>query len=128
MTTRRITDLPRATEIPTDDNVPVCFEDKQINEFRYTTIGEIRHKSIYTHRNGETETPMAEGTYWFRGEIDGCQFAHIVVVSNYNGNIWMAYGDTGSTREDMEIAYFVGQWWGPIVAPCEVDGMKTSKL
>lgn len=46
MTKRRIEQLSEATEIPTDDQVELVFEDKLRHEFRRATLGDIQRKTL----------------------------------------------------------------------------------
>lgn len=80
---------------------------------------------IYSHRNGETEAPTADGAYWFRGK----RF-HRWNTPADSGD-W--HDDTGSLLNcrdgDVEPygGYWTcgrctatdGQWWGPVLAPWE---------
>lgn len=115
MSAKRIEQLPRATEIPTDDTL-VAFEDRRAREFRYTTIGDIRRKTVYAHRNGETENPTTPGFYWFDG-----------LRVNISGNkLWvrdlLEIDDNGyidPQGSGLPVAAWDGEWWGPIVPPWE---------
>jgi hypothetical protein len=119
MPTRRIAELPKAREIPTDDDTLVAFADKELKEFRYAAIGEIRRKHAYSHRNGETEAPTVAGRYWFKGKIDDRQFEYITAVTHRPTDEWMAWDDAEFIQDYVEIRRFVGQWWGPVVTPWE---------
>lgn len=83
----------------------------------------------YSHRNGETEPPTVEGTYWFRGKIHHRDYAHDVaglkVVSEhwrYEGHEhWLVESEECEDRlKDAE-----GQWWGPVEAPWQDAAKRT---
>lgn len=71
----------------------------------------------YTHRNGETGLPTAEGWYWFGGLFDGRKTRGLVKANAHDWKLfelefWPAWID-GWVEPDV----FRGQWWGPIPPP-----------
>jgi len=76
---------------------------------------------IYSHRNGETETPTPPGLYWFQGarthgrnhaEARRVRFAGMVTVDEdgaINPNEYLT----------SRVLAWDGQWWGPVQVPWE---------
>lgn len=72
---------------------------------------------IYVHRNGETEAPTQKGRYWFRGVVDSRQYAELTDVLTYSTPV--AWYETYYDGWYEDVKSFVGQWWGPVLAPWE---------
>jgi hypothetical protein len=72
----------------------------------------------YTHRNGETEPPQVAGWYWFTGVFAGNEryVGSVTVARSFAGNLCVI----GSSESiSLELQFWAGQWWGPIVPPWE---------
>ena len=70
----------------------------------------------YAHRNGETEPPTVAGRYWFSGAISGWSTSEMTLVTL---DCAMAWNNRADVESFVDIAEFVGQWWGPVLAPWE---------
>lgn len=70
--------------------------------------------TLYSHRNGEYETPTEPGLYWFSHKLNKSPvFSYYTIDVGTNG-IWAIPG----VDEYMERAELMeGRWWGPIPEP-----------
>jgi hypothetical protein len=72
----------------------------------------------YSHRNGETEAPIASGKYWFAGEVSSeIATERYKVTDTVDVNDNHAYNDVHG--ETLHLWNYAGQWWGPVLAPWE---------
>ncbi len=71
----------------------------------------------YDHRNGETEMPTIQGWYWFRGRVDDWDESGLVKVNEPNDAFPTRIISPQWIYGWMKADSFIGQWWGPIVAP-----------
>lgn len=66
----------------------------------------------FSHRNGETDLPVIDGTYWFKGVLgwDDDHEQHNGLVDINDGDIFLFGRD-----KYWSLADTTGAWWGPIV-------------
>lgn len=72
MKTRRIADLPRATDLVITDETPVALADEQLQRMQCTTVGEIKrgalidfYRSVCARAEANMEaTGTVSGAHW----------------------------------------------------------------
>jgi hypothetical protein len=75
---------------------------------------------VYTHRNGETEKPLMEGRFWFKGcvhsrwlnEHDQNQATLLFVYERHGLRVYLDEINFKVPLKDCE-----GRWWGPVLPP-----------
>lgn len=74
--------------------------------------------TTYAHRNGETEPPTIEGSFWFKGKLHHHDYSHDVAGLETISRHWRT---TKLFVDGEECAHYLeeaeGQWWGPVVPP-----------
>lgn len=89
----------------------------QRNEAQPMTLAEafaqLLPKTIYTHRNGETDTLSVVGYYWFDGVINAQIPTDGIEIVSFRGDDVSIMGDNGGYYPHT----CVGKWRGPIEGP-----------
>lgn len=109
MSTLRISDLPHAPDVPTDDNIRLAYEDRKRQNFYYTTVGDI--VNAYREKAGVMESANRFTAPVYATGPDAIRVGDVLAV---NAVDWAIH--TEQTTRDHAYKIIHGDLYGQVIA------------